>query len=111
MKIKMFASILIIKMLTYFYDVVFEKNVNRIDVATNVQETEEIENIKKLMIITNSKQIFQQITSQMLGSMKKHFSQVPEKVWNSLHKVWNSLHKEINYDEIIGEIIWVGLFW
>ena len=60
MKIKMFASILIIKMLTYFYDVVFEKNVNRIDVVTNVQETEEIENIKKLMEKEAKKENFMQ---------------------------------------------------
>ena len=52
MKLKIFASILVILTLTSFSDVVIPKNVNRIDVATNVQETEEIKNIQKLHLST-----------------------------------------------------------
>ncbi len=102
MKIKLFASTLLLSIFTTFNGVAVAQTMNqtihKVDIVANVQETEKINNIKKLLEVTGSKQISQQITSQMLNSMKSNLPQVPQ-------KFWDSFQNEINYDEIIEQII------
>jgi hypothetical protein len=98
MKIKIFATTLMLSMLTSFHGIAAAQNVNQVNIAANVQETEEIKNIQKLLEITGSKNLFQQVTSQMVNNIKPNFPQVPQ-------KLWDSFQQELNYDEVVAEMI------
>ncbi|MDJ0734200.1 MAG: DUF2059 domain-containing protein [Nostocaceae cyanobacterium] len=98
MKIKLFVSTLLLSIFTTFNGVAVAQTLNNVNILSSNQETEKINNIKKLLEITGTKQISQQITTQMLANMKSNLPQVPQ-------KFWDSLQEEINYDEMLEQII------
>ena len=90
MKIKLLLSALAISAFTSMNGAVFAQtveNANIIDsqnVTKNVKQAKKINNIKKLMEITGSKKMSQQVMDQMIAGMKKQLPQVPQKFWDSL---------------------------
>ncbi len=89
MKIKLLLSALVISAFTSINGTALAQtaeNVNIIDsnsVTKDVKQTEKINNIKKLMEITGSKKMSQQVITQMIAGMKKQLPQVPVAFWDS----------------------------
>ncbi len=89
MKIKLLLSALVISAFTSINGTALAQtaqNLNIIDsnsVTKDVKQTEKINNIKKLMEITGSKKMSQQVITQMIAGMKKQLPQVPVAFWDS----------------------------
>lgn len=66
--------------------------------VTKSQQTEKINNIKELLVITGTKAQLEQVMGQMLVSIKSQYPQVTQ-------KVWSTFMAEINVDEVINRII------
>jgi len=61
-------------------------------------ETQKQKDIRKLLKITGSGELGQQVMSQMIGNMKKAMPQVPD-------KFWADFMKEVHTDELVDLIV------
>ncbi|MBK1986533.1 DUF2059 domain-containing protein [Sphaerospermopsis aphanizomenoides BCCUSP55] len=68
------------------------------EIVADAQDTEKTNNIKKLLEITGTRNLTQQILKQMLNSMKAEYPQVPA-------KFWDTFAAELNPDDMIKEYI------
>ncbi|WP_088239981.1 DUF2059 domain-containing protein [Calothrix rhizosoleniae] len=90
MKIKLLLSALVISAFTSINGTVLAQtaeNTNIIDsnkITKDVKQTEKINNIKKLMEITGSKKMSQQVMNQMIAGMRKQLPQVPQQFWDGV---------------------------
>ncbi|MDJ0795345.1 MAG: DUF2059 domain-containing protein [Calothrix sp. MO_167.B12] len=89
MKIKILLSALVISAFTSINGTAFAQTIvdtkiaDNSDSTKNVQQNQKINNIKKLIQITGSKKMSQQIMNQMIAAMKKQLPQVPQAFWDS----------------------------
>ncbi|MDZ8052599.1 MAG: DUF2059 domain-containing protein [Aulosira sp. ZfuVER01] len=84
MKIKILISVVAISLVTTVNGVVFAQTPNRTTApATNTQDPDKINNIKKLLEITGTKTLSRQIINQMLVALKGEYPQVPQKFWDT----------------------------
>ncbi|MBW4612409.1 MAG: DUF2059 domain-containing protein [Desmonostoc vinosum HA7617-LM4] len=99
MKIKLLISAIVLSFATSINGVVFAQTpTNTTAPASNTEDPEKINNIKKLLEITGSRNLFQKITSQLIGTMKTEYPDVPQ-------KFWDSFIAELKPDDMINEII------
>jgi uncharacterized protein len=63
-----------------------------------IEDPEKINNIKKLLDVTNSKNLSRNIITQLIDSLKAEYPQVPA-------KFWDAFMNELNPDEMIDEYI------
>jgi uncharacterized protein len=64
----------------------------------SAQETAKQKDIRHLLQITGSGELGAQVMTQMMGSMKKSFPNVPE-------KFWSDFMKEVHTDELVDLIV------
>ncbi|NET72948.1 MAG: DUF2059 domain-containing protein [Sphaerospermopsis sp. SIO1G2] len=64
----------------------------------NANKTEKINNIKKLLEITNEKAMTQQMMNQMFSTMKSQYPNLPA-------SFWNAFMAEIDIDKMVNESI------
>lgn len=99
MKINLFISAVILSLATAVNGVAFAQTpTNQTAPETNVQEAEKINNIKKLLDITGSKNLSQQIITQLLATLKTEYPEVPQ-------KFWQTFVAELKPDDMINELI------
>jgi hypothetical protein len=100
MKIKLLGSVavLFLAITTVHGSAIAQIPNNTRPVVNKAEEAGKIQNIKKLLEITGTKDLTQQIIAQMLDLMKAEYPQVPE-------KFWDSFVAELRPDEMIDEFI------
>jgi uncharacterized protein len=100
MKINIFVSAVLISLVTAFNGVASAQTPTprRTAPETNIQESEKINNIKKLLDITGSSSLSQKMISQLFDTLKAEYPQVPE-------KFWQTFIAELKPDEMTKELI------
>jgi hypothetical protein len=99
MKIKLLVSAVVLSLVTTVNGVAFAQTPrNTTTPATSKQETEKNNNIKRLIEITGSRNLSQQITTQLVTALKSEYPQVPQ-------KFWDTFAAELKPDEMIDEFI------
>ncbi|BAZ31439.1 hypothetical protein NIES4074_39120 [Cylindrospermum sp. NIES-4074] len=99
MKLKLLVSAVVLSLVTTANGVAFAQTPrNATTPTTSKQETEKINNIKKLIEITGSRNLSQQITTQLIAALKSEYPQVPQ-------KFWDTFAAELKPDEMIDEFI------
>jgi hypothetical protein len=66
--------------------------------AVHAEESQKQKDIRKLLKITGSGELGQQVMGQMMANFKKSMPQVPE-------KFWNDFMKEVHTEELIDLIV------
>ncbi|MTJ08347.1 MULTISPECIES: DUF2059 domain-containing protein [unclassified Anabaena] len=66
--------------------------------ASSIQEAEKINNVKKLLDITGSRNLSRKIITQLIDSLKAEYPQAPA-------KFWDTFMAELKQDEMIDEYI------
>ncbi|WP_341527570.1 DUF2059 domain-containing protein [Nostoc sp. UHCC 0302] len=98
MKFKFFISAIVIASLTTVSGGAFAQNPPDATVPINSPEAEKNNNIRQLLNITGASSISQQVTYQVINSLKGQYPQVPQ-------EFWDNLQSEIKPDEIFNQII------
>ncbi len=98
MKLKLFVSAVLLSIVTTVNGAALAQTPTDSNAPTNAQETEKVNNIKQLLAVTGAANLFQQIVTQMLVSMKSQYPQVPQ-------KAWDSFQAELKPDDLLNEVI------
>lgn len=99
MKTKVLMAAIAISIITSFNTVALAQTPNTTTApATTNQEPDKINNIKRLLEITNMRSLSRQILNQVFVAMKGQYPQVPQ-------KFWDTFMAEIKPDDMINEFI------
>ncbi|WP_086836071.1 DUF2059 domain-containing protein [Nostoc sp. 106C] len=99
MKMKLLISAVAISLIATFNGVAFAQTPNNSTGPTpNAQDTDKINNIKKLLEITGARNLSRQVINQMFVALKGEYPQVPQ-------KFWDTFLAELKPDDMINEFI------
>lgn len=98
MKTKLFMSAIVISLATVINGVAVAQTPGNNNTPKIENEAKKIQNIKKLIEITGSQDIQEQIVAQIFSSMKVQYPEVPA-------KVWDTFAAEFKPDELFDELI------
>jgi hypothetical protein len=99
MQIKTFVFAASLSLLTTINIPVFAQTSDSPTVPTNkIEEAEKINNIKKLLDITGSRNISRKLITQLIDGLKSEYPQVPA-------KFWDAFMDELNPNKMIDEYI------